>query len=126
MLDTFAKQKFRLGVVAGFVYADSRVNDFISNPAHSDWIVPVASDAENLRNLLAGAIDGFLADRIAAATTAWRRNAGARIEEHPLRFSTDIRFMLSRARMAVIVTVLGVLLTRIAAIACGMKGWRYI
>jgi polar amino acid transport system substrate-binding protein len=97
MLDTFAKQKFRLGVVAGFVYADSRVNDFIADPAHSKWIAPVGSDAENLRNLLGGVIDGFLADRIAAATTAWRRNAGARIEEHPLRFSTDIRFMLSRA-----------------------------
>ena len=97
MLDRFAKEKFRLGVVAGFVYADSRVNDFIADPAYRDWIVPVASDAENLRNLLAGAIDGFLADRIAAATTAWRRSAGARIEEHPLRFSTDIRFMLSRA-----------------------------
>src|SRR6516164_8740404 len=77
MLDTFAKEKFRLGVVAGFVYADSRVNDFIADPAHRDWIVPVASDAENLRNLLAGAIDGFFADRIAAATTAWRRGAGA-------------------------------------------------
>jgi polar amino acid transport system substrate-binding protein len=97
MLDTFAKEKFRLGVVAGFVYADSRVNDFIADPAHSKWIAPVGSDAENLRNLLGGVIDGFLADRIAAATTAWRRNAGARIEEHPLRFSTDIRFMLSRA-----------------------------
>jgi len=97
MLDAFAKQKFRLGVIAGFVYADNRVNDFIADPAHRDSIVPVATDAENLRNLLAGAIDGFLADRIAAATTAWRRNAGARIEEHPLRFSTDIRFMLSRA-----------------------------
>jgi polar amino acid transport system substrate-binding protein len=97
MLDTFSKQKFRLGVVAGFVYADSRVNDFIGDPAHRDLIVPAASDAENLRNLLAGVIDGFLADRIAAATTAWRRSAGARIEEHPLRFSTDIRFMLSRA-----------------------------
>ena len=97
MLDTFAKEKIRLGVVAGFVYADSRVNDFIADPAHRDWIVPVGSDAENLRNLLAGAIDGFLADRIAAATTAWRRNAGAGIEEHPLRFSADIHFMLSRA-----------------------------
>jgi polar amino acid transport system substrate-binding protein len=97
MLDTFAKQKFRLGVVAGFVYADNRVNDFIADPANRDWIVPVASDAENLRNLLAGVIDGFLADRVAAATTAWRRNAGARTEEHPLRFSTGVRFMLSRA-----------------------------
>ena len=42
-------------------------------------------------------IDGFIADRIAATTAAWRRNEGSRIEEHPLRFSSDIHFMLSRA-----------------------------
>ena len=42
-------------------------------------------------------IDGFLADRMTAATTAWRHNEGARIEEHPLRFATNIHFMLSRA-----------------------------
>src|SRR5262245_18559885 len=97
MLDTFAKQKFRLGVVAGFLYADERVNAFIADPAHSEQILAVATDAQNLQNLLAGIIDGFLADRIAAATVAWRRQEGARIEEHPLRFSTDIHFMLSRA-----------------------------
>jgi polar amino acid transport system substrate-binding protein len=97
MLDIFAKQKFRLGVVAGFVYADERVNAFIADAAHRDQIVPVPDDAQNLRNLLAGVIDGFLADRIAAATTAWRRRQGVRIEEHPLRFSTEIHFMLSRA-----------------------------
>jgi polar amino acid transport system substrate-binding protein len=96
MLDTFAKQKFRLGVIAGFVYADDRVNAFIADAAHRDQIIPVPDDAQNLRNLLAGVIDGFLADRIAAATTAWRRRQGARIEEHPLRFSTEIHFMLSR------------------------------
>ena len=97
MLETFARQKFRLGVVAGFVYADDRVNAFIADKAHRDEIVAVPSDVQNLRNLLAGVIDGFLADRIAAATTAWRRHEGARIEEHPLRFSTNIHFMLSRA-----------------------------
>jgi polar amino acid transport system substrate-binding protein len=97
MLGTFAKQKFRLGVVAGFVYADRHVNGFIADAANRDQIVPVASDVQNLRNLLAGVIDGFLADRIAAATTAWRRSEGSRIEEYPLRFSTDIHFMLSRA-----------------------------
>jgi polar amino acid transport system substrate-binding protein len=97
MLDTFAKQKFRLGVVAGFIYADPRVNAFIADPAHRDQILPVRNDTQNLRNLLDGVIDGFLADRITAATTAWRRNEGSRIEEHPLRFSTDIHFMLSRA-----------------------------
>jgi polar amino acid transport system substrate-binding protein len=97
MLDTFARSKFRLGVVAGFVYADERVNAFIGDPTHRDQILPVATDAQNLRNLLSGVVDGLLADRIAAATTAWRRQEGAYIEEHPLRFSTDIHFMLSRA-----------------------------
>ncbi len=97
MLDTFVREKFRLGVVAGFVYADERVNAFIQDPAHREQIFPVATDTDNLRNLLGGVIDGFLADRMTAATTAWRRNEGARIEEHPLRFAADIHFMLSRA-----------------------------
>src|SRR5215468_6481288 len=33
MVATFARQKFRLGVVAGFVYADDRINRFIADPA---------------------------------------------------------------------------------------------
>ncbi len=97
MLAMFAERKFRLGVVAGFVYADPRVDAFIADPANSDHIFAVATDADNLRNLLAGRIDGYLADRIAATTTAWRRGVGYRIEQHPLQFSTDIHFMLSRA-----------------------------
>jgi polar amino acid transport system substrate-binding protein len=96
MLDTFAKRKFRLGIVAGFVYADPRVNAFIADPLNRNQIFPVESDVQNLRNLLSGVIDGFIADRIAATTAAWRRGEGSRIEEHPLRFSTDIHFMLSR------------------------------
>ena len=97
MLATFARRKFRLGVVAGFVYADERVNRFIADPANQDLIVATGSNSENLANLLAGVTDGFLADRIAAATTAWRQHEGALVEEHPLQFSTDIHFMLSKA-----------------------------
>jgi polar amino acid transport system substrate-binding protein len=97
MLETFANRKFRLGVIAGYIYADKRISAFIADPANKDQIFPVAGDAQNLRNLLAGVIDGFLADRVAATTTAWRRNEGTRIEEHPVRFSADIHFMLSRA-----------------------------
>jgi len=97
MLDTFAKQKFRLGVIAGYIYSDPRISAFIADPANKNQILPVAGDAQNLRNLLAGLIDGFLADRIAATTTAWRRDKGNLIEEHPLRFTADIHFMLSRA-----------------------------
>jgi polar amino acid transport system substrate-binding protein len=97
MLATFAKQKFRLGVIAGFVYADPRINAFIADPANRGQIVTVGNDGQNLDNLLTGVIDGFLADRIAATTTAWRRKQSFRIEEHPLRVTADIRFMLSRA-----------------------------
>ena len=97
MLAAFATQKFRLGVTAGFVYADPRINAFIADPAHRRLIVAAGNDAQNLDNLLTGVIDGFLADRIAATTTAWRRKQGFRIEEHPLRVTTDIHFMLSRA-----------------------------
>ena len=97
MLDTFKSRKFRLGVLTSYVYADPRVNAFIADPANEGRIVPAMSDALNLQNLLAGVVDGFLADRIAASTTAWRRGQGHLIEEHPLRFSTDIYFMLSRA-----------------------------
>jgi polar amino acid transport system substrate-binding protein len=97
MLLGFARQKFRLGVVAGFVYADDRVNRFIADPANKNLIVATGSNSDNLGNLVAGVTDGYLADRIAAATTAWRQHKASLIEEHPLRFSTDIHFMLSRA-----------------------------
>ncbi|MBV8837696.1 MAG: transporter substrate-binding domain-containing protein [Alphaproteobacteria bacterium] len=97
MLATFARQKFRLGVVTGFVYADPRINAFIADPANREFIVATNGVEQNLRNLMGGVTDGFLADRIAAATAAWRRQQGALIEEHPLQFSTDIHFMLSRA-----------------------------
>jgi polar amino acid transport system substrate-binding protein len=97
MLDEFAKRNFRLGVIAGFAYADPRINAFIADPAHAGQIVKVDDDVRNLQNLLDERIDGFIADRIVAATVAWRRQRSHEIEEYPLRFSTDIHFMLSRA-----------------------------
>jgi polar amino acid transport system substrate-binding protein len=96
MLDEFAKQHFRLGVVAGFTYASEEVNAYIADPDNSEFIVKVGDDRENLQNLLAGRIDGFIADRIVAATIAWRQQKSGEIEEHPLRFSAGIHFMLSR------------------------------
>jgi polar amino acid transport system substrate-binding protein len=97
MLDAFDKLHFRLGVVAGFIYADAKINAFIADPSHADFVMKVGDDARNLQNLLDGRIDGFVADRIVAATVAWRQHKSGAIEEHPLRWSTDIHFMLSRA-----------------------------
>jgi polar amino acid transport system substrate-binding protein len=96
MLDEFTRQHFRLGVIAGFTYASEQVNAYIADPDHADFIVMVGDDRENLENLLAGRIGGFIADRIVAATVAWRLGKSGEIEEHPLRFSAAIHFMLSR------------------------------
>jgi len=96
MLALFRTQRFRLGVVTGFAYADRRLNEYIEDPANAALVVKEESDLANLENLLLGRIDGFLADQISAATVAWRQQKSNFIEEHPERFSTDIRFMLSR------------------------------
>ena len=96
MLDFFQKQQFRLGVVSGFAYADQRVNAYIADPANAAVVIKEDTDLTNLENLLQGRIDGFLADQISAATVAWRQQKSALIEEHPVRFSTNIHFMLSR------------------------------
>jgi polar amino acid transport system substrate-binding protein len=97
MLETFERQRFRLGVIAGFIYADDKVNAYVDDPAHDATIVKVGDDTENLSNLLAGVIDGFVADRIVAATVAWRQQKSSEIEEYPLFMTTPIHFMLSRA-----------------------------
>jgi polar amino acid transport system substrate-binding protein len=94
MLDEFDRVHFRLGVIAGYTYANEKLNQFISN---RDLIVRMDDDAQNLQNLLDGYIDGFFADRIVAATVAWRQQKSGEIEEHPIRFSIPIHFMLSRA-----------------------------
>jgi polar amino acid transport system substrate-binding protein len=96
MLQFFRNERFRLGVVSGFAYADQRVNAYIADPANAAVVVKEDTDLTNLENLLQGQIDGFLADQISAATVAWRQQKSGLIEEHPLRFSTNIHFMLSR------------------------------
>ena len=96
MLDTFAKQKFPIGVIAGFVDADDRVNAFIADPRNAHH------RCRNCRRCAEPAQSSrrpdrrFLADRIVAATTVAsprrRSDRGA-----STTFSADIHFMLSRA-----------------------------
>jgi polar amino acid transport system substrate-binding protein len=99
MLDFLQKQHFRLGVVSGFAYADQRINAYIADPANAAVVIKEDNDLTNLENLLQGSIDGFLADQISAATVAWRQQKSSFIEEHPVRFSTNIHIILSRVSM---------------------------
>ncbi len=96
MLDFFKAENFRLGVIDGFVFADSAVNDYVADPAHAELIIKVENDYDNFRNLIDRRIDGFLADRIVGATTAWRGNWRPYVEAHPLQFSVPIHLMFSK------------------------------
>ncbi|MGE0256776.1 MAG: transporter substrate-binding domain-containing protein [Alphaproteobacteria bacterium] len=96
MLAHFKAIGFRLGVVDGFVYADPRINDWIADPANAPRLVHVGDEYANLRNLAAGRIDGFLADRVVAATSAWRGGWRQVADEHPLRISVPIHLMFSK------------------------------
>jgi polar amino acid transport system substrate-binding protein len=84
MLGEFVSRKFRLGVIPGFTYADPKINAFIADPERVELIVKADDDGRNLENLLDGRIDGFIADRIVAATVAWRQQKSGEIEEYPL------------------------------------------
>lgn len=97
MLGTFRATGFRLGVIAGFAYADPAVNAYVADPDNAGNIVFAENDYENFRNLIDGRIDGFLADRLVAATSAWRGGWRDRVDEHALRFTVDIHFMFSKA-----------------------------
>lgn len=96
MLRNFRETGFRLGVVSGFTYADPALNAFIADPANAGRIIHSENDYQNFRNLIEGRIDGLLADRLVAATSAWRGGWRNIVEEHPLHITTDIRFMFSK------------------------------
>jgi polar amino acid transport system substrate-binding protein len=83
MLDKFTALRFRLGVIAGYTYADEQINNFIADPSRRDLLVKVGDDVQTLRNFLDGRIDGFIADRIVAAAVAWRLQKSGSVEEHP-------------------------------------------
>jgi polar amino acid transport system substrate-binding protein len=88
---------FRLGVRAGFSYVDPGLDAFIADPREAQRVRQASSDAENLRRLLAGEVDGFLAERLSIALLISRSNAGPRVEEAALRLRVPLHLMFSRA-----------------------------
>jgi polar amino acid transport system substrate-binding protein len=89
-------QRLRLGVVDGFAYPNAAVREFIADPKNAPLIVVAANEHELLNDLLGNRIDGFLADRIAVATVAWRRGLQNEIEEHPVVARRDVRRCIQR------------------------------
>ncbi len=90
-----ADPAFRLGVRAGFSYVDPALDAFIADPANGARVLPVPSDSENLRRLVAGEIDGFLAERLSIALLIARSGADGRVEEAALRIHVPLHLMFS-------------------------------
>lgn len=97
MLRIFEADKFRLGIVAGYAYADPKINAFIADPAHAPLLAPAANDRENFIKLMDGRIDGFLADQLVGATTAWRGGWISEVAALPLGNPVPIHLMFSKA-----------------------------
>lgn len=88
--------KFRLGVIKGWSYGDPVLDAYIADDAFSSRIVVADSTSTNLRNVLEGAVDGALVDRIVGATFAWEHGLEDGLKELPFEMVTDVRFMFSK------------------------------
>ncbi|MGL5785187.1 MAG: TRIC cation channel family protein [Alphaproteobacteria bacterium] len=95
-LKKIQKEKLKLGVVEGYRYANEALNQFINDPSNASLLIKSETDNQNLRLLLAGDIDGFLADRIVGATILWREKPGSEIVEERLDSKAPIHMLLSK------------------------------
>ena len=88
--------EFRIGVIAGYSYGDPALDAWLSDPAQGR-VRRSGDDATNLRLLLAGEIDGFLAERLTAATlVATSADPRAVEENRQLRLFIPLHLMFSR------------------------------
>lgn len=96
LLAQLRDSEFRIGVIEGFSYGDPALDAWLADPARGPRVRRSASDAANLRLLLAGEIDGFLAERLsAAALVAASANPRAVEENGSLRIRIPLHLMFS-------------------------------
>jgi polar amino acid transport system substrate-binding protein len=89
-------QNFRLGVINGFAYGDSKINEFINDKANDDIVFKYKDDAQALEALIREEIDGFIDDKIAGYSAILNKALHHRIQEIKLGISTPIHLMFSR------------------------------
>jgi len=98
MLRTFSERRFRLGVVSGFDYGPDALREYIRSHEDTPLILKAADVDTLFRALTRGTIDGFIIDRLAGATRAWRAGSQARFDVLPMpaECSYEICLMFSR------------------------------
>jgi polar amino acid transport system substrate-binding protein len=88
---------FRIGVIAGYSYGDPALDAWLADPAQGARVRHSGDEAANLRLLLAGEIDGFLAERLSAAALVAGSGAPRAVEENRhLRLFIPLHLMFSR------------------------------
>lgn len=92
---------FRLGVIDGFVYADSRINEFLKDASNRDIVYKVKDDSDNLHALLKDNIDGFLSDRLVGSALVMKEKVGSLVVDRPLHIQTPIHLMFSKKTIPV-------------------------
>lgn len=119
---------FRLGTRAGFSYVDPALDAFLADPAEVLRIRPGLDDAQNLRRLLNGEIDGFLAERLSIALLIAQTGARPTVAEAALRLPVPLHLMFAHsvpeATVAAFDRAIGELQAqgRLAAIAGQFRG----
>ncbi len=87
----------KLAAVRGFYYGPEAASLLASEELRGN-ILETGSNAESLAALLTGTVDGFLADRLAGASVAWKAGALGRIDAIPgVIYETDVSIMFSKA-----------------------------
>lgn len=92
-----ADPAFRLGVRSGFSYVDPALDAFIADPAQAGRVRGAGDSATNLQRLLAGEIDGFLAERLSIAMLIGQSGARPLVREAPLRIRVPLHLMFAPA-----------------------------
>ena len=91
-----SEASFRLGAIPGRLFQDPDLNAAIAEAARSGRVVPAQTDEENLRNLVAGRIDGFIADRLGIGATALKTGIKFRTAETVLPGTSGVHFIFSK------------------------------
>ncbi len=85
---------FRLGVVKGFVYADTQLNFFIYNYMNKDIISYKDSIESSIDALIRGEVDGVVVDRVAGISSILKIEGASLLTKMvPLNIKKPVHFM---------------------------------
>ncbi|MGM0553494.1 MAG: TRIC cation channel family protein [Pseudomonadota bacterium] len=97
-VDAVRRGDFHLGVTAGYAYASPDVARMVADPGPDGRLRTAADDEGNLRALMDGRIDGFVADPVIVDLMLAETGQAGRVRAHALDLGTvGVRVMFARA-----------------------------